>query len=377
MRRRYTPYSRLAEIRANRVELVALALVTVALGATLSLASDALYEMLRARLPAGALLALGLAASAGLAAAIVWLLYSGGQSRRLQIDLYLPYHLPASGGDEAGGPHRQRLMIAEQPAYQVTRHARRLVARALRPGSPALAQVLAAWIEAQPAGVPFQKFVAPWHADLTQCLVLYNLHRYGRESLGPEARFGWWAVDLPAVPWSIERLPEPLNRNPFLLAEQKPDEWKLLLPEGVSLSLQPQPGNPWPRWTLRHRRYGAVTVTWPPHVSVAGRTSQTYRVLTAQLRPRRRSQLFVLGTRLEARADFRLALWPGADEFHRWATGWLARLEEGLDWRYFLQTRPARILADLDWKVGWLKADESLVDILARLERRLDDLSVE
>ena len=374
MRRRGTPYSRIAEIRAGRGELLALVLVTLILGLLLGLLTSGLYDWLLARLTTvplqRAAFWLGVVLTAGLGLAVVWLFYGRTESDPVEIELTIPYHLPAGDGGE------RRLTVVRQPAYQVTVHARRAVMRRFRARSPQLGEWLASWKEAQAAGQQFKEFARPLHADLTQCLLLYTLHRYGEDSLGPKAPYGWWESSLPAAEWKISGLPSPLSTNPCLLADQRPDEWKLLLPAGVALHLLAEPNSPWPRWELRHRRYGRIAVTFSPAVAVAGRRGKTYRVLTQRLWPDQRSEIHILTSRLTAQAHFRWALWKGSDPFHQWATGLLARLEEALDFGYFTRTRPDRILGDLDWKIGWVESGDSLVDTLARIEARLEELEV-
>jgi len=373
MRRRDTPYSRLAEIRASRGELLALVLVTLALGLALNLASNALYEILAIRgMSRSGVLLITLFATLGMTLIAVWLFHSQTESRTVQLEVWLPYHLP--GGE--------RVTIAHQPAYQVTAFARQAWARRYPENAPLTQDWLARWRQARAEGVPFQTFALAEHVALCQCLLLYALRRAGDDMLGPEAEFGWWAVDLPAQSWSIDALSPPVRDNPFLRADQLPDQWRLLLPRDVTLTLATGPDNPlrqaqgkaWPRWTLRHPRYGQLDLRWRPQVAVAGRGGQVWRILTQHLRLGQRSELYVLNARLEARAHFRWTLLPRSDPFHQWATSLLARLEEALDWGYFIETRPNRILADLDWKIGWWERDDSLADTLARIERRLEEL---
>jgi len=366
MRRRHTPYSRLSEIRANRGELLALVLVTLILGLSLSLVSDALYEILPIR-PADRFWVLGggLLATLILTAFAVWLFYSRAESRDVRLGMWFPYHLPADS---------ESVTIARSHSYQVPRHARRAWMSRYRENARPTRDWLAQWRQAKKEGTFFQTFALADHAALSQCLLLYALHRAGEEMLGAEAGYGWWEVNLPARRWNMDDLPPPLSDNPFLRADQRPDKWRLLLPQDVTLSLETGPDTAWPRWVLRHRHYGWVEFRWNPHVVVAGRGSQVWQVLTQHLRLSKESELYILRARLTGRAHFRWTLLPRSDPFHRWATGLLARLEEALDWGYFLENRPARILADLDWKIGWWDRDDSLVDALARIEGRLDEL---
>jgi hypothetical protein len=367
MRRRYTPYSQLAEVRAGRSALLALVLTTLALGLTLSLVSDALYEALgKQNVGWFWILCLGLGATLGLTLAAVWLFYSQAESRLVRLEMWLPYHLPAGN----------QVTIVHQPAYPVTRRARGVWTRRYRESAQPTRDWLTRWRQARADDVPFYTFALDDHVALSQCLLLYALHRASDEILGSRAAYGWWKVDLAVRPWSMDALPSPLRDNPFLRAEQHADEWRLLLPEDVTFDLTTTPGAPWPRWTFRHRRYGEIVLQWKPHVVVAERDSQVWHILTQHLRPGERSELYILNARLEAHARFRWTLLPRSDPFHRWATSLLAHLEETLDWGYFLETRSARILADLEWKMGWWERDDSLVDALARIEGRLEEIEM-
>jgi hypothetical protein len=52
----------------------------------------------------------------------------------------------------------------------------------------------------------------------------------------------------------------------------------------------------------------------------------------------------------------------------------LARLEEALDFRYYVDTRPDRIVRDLEWKIGWVPEGSSIVEMLQAIEGRLESL---
>jgi hypothetical protein len=363
MRRRRNPYSRIEAVRRSRSEVWGLVCVTVTLGFLLGLLTDGLSGVLQAALPAPAWI--GALALAGLLAllltlGVAWLFHGRAESRRACIDLWLPYHFP--------GP--RKAAIARDGAYQPPRHARRAFMRHYRPASPTLETFLEAHAEARARGQPFQDFIAADHLALTQCLALYVLHRYGDASLGAEAPYGWWGVDLASQRLAMDDLPPPLRDNPFLHADQRPDEWRLLLPEHVTFDAAES------GWVLRHRRYGQVTVRWFPQLAVAGRHSQPYQAITARMRLSEGSQLYVVGTRMEAIAYLSWTLLPASEPFHEWATGLLARLEEALDFEYYVATRPARIVRDLEWKVGWVPDGSSLVDMLQAIEGRLETLEM-
>ncbi len=363
MRRRRSPYSLIEEVRRSRGEVLALVLVTVVLGLLLGLFTDGLVGMLQEVLTptgwravvigAGVLVAL-------LTLAAAWLFHGRAESQRACIDLWLPYHFPTS--DQAA--------IASSSAYRPPRHARRVFARRYRPNSPELEAFLEAQDDAQARGQPFQRFIAEGHRELTQCLALYVLHYYADKSLSAESLYGWWGADLASQRLSMDDLPAPLRDNPFLRADQRADEWRLLLPENVTFEADKA------HWVLRHRHYGRVIIRWHPKLAVAGRHSQPYRALTTYMQLGEDSRLYVIGTRIEAIVHLRWTLLPASEPFHRWATGLLARLEEALDFRYYIDTRPDRIVRELEWKIGWVPKGSSIVEMLQTIEGRLDDLEM-
>lgn len=363
MRRRSSPYSRIEEIQRSRSEVWALVIITVVLGFLLGLFTDGLSGWLRDVLPApvwAAVIVTSGALTLTLTLTAAWLFYGHAESRAARIELWLPYHFPT----------RDRVMVVGETAYQPPRHARRAFARRYARGSDALKGFLDAWAIAQAQGKQFQHFIAEDHQALAQCLALYVLHRYGEETLGAEAAFGWNQIDLPAQRVTLDALPAPLRDNAFVRADQKSAEWRMLLPEAVHFDVHDT------TWVLRHRRYGQVTLRWFPAFAVAGPHSQPYEALTTWLNLTGDAHPFVVGCRFEASAHIRRALLPASEAFQAWAAGLLARLEEGLDFGYYIAQRPARIMRDLEWKIGWVPEGRSLVDMLQSIDARLEALEM-
>jgi hypothetical protein len=362
MRRRHTPYSCIEEVRRSRAEVWGLILVTVLLGVLLGLLTDALFDLLRDALPAplwGWTMALIALASVALTLIVIWIFYGRTESRQARLGIWLPYHFPTP----------RQATIARATAYQPPRHARRAFMRRYPNNSPELEAFLEAYTASQDQ--PFQRFIADDHLALTQCLALYVLHRYGEESLGPEAPYGWWEVDMGSRKLAMDDLPSPLRDNPFLRADQSPDEWRLILPQGVTFEATSN------RWELRHRRYGRVVTEWLPYVVAAGRRRRPYQALTTRMQLEQDAQLYAVGSRVEATAHLRWTLLLSSEPFHRWATGLLARLEEALDFQYYIATRPDRVVRDLEWKVGWVPQGSSLVDMLQGIDGRLEALETD
>lgn len=364
MRRRHTPYSCIEEVRRSRAEVGGLILITVLLSLLLGLLTNALSDRLGEALPASVRgWAIGLVAfvSVLLTLAVIWLFYGRTESRKAQLDIWLPYHFPTP----------RRATIVRKTSYRPPRHARRAFMRHYRSNSSVLETFLETYTDAQSEGEPFQRFIADDHLALTQCLALYVLHHYGEESLGPEAPYGWWGVEMASQRLSMDDLPTPLCDNPFLRADQDPGKWRLLLPEGMSFHATPL------HWELRHRLYGRIVIEWIPHLIGAGVYSQPYKALTMHMSLGEDAELYVVGSRVEATVHLRWTLLLSSEPFHRWATGFLARLEEALDFQYYIATRPDRIVRDLEWKVGWVPDGNSLTDMLQTVIGRLEALEVE
>jgi len=364
MRRRDSPYNRIEDVRSWRNEVLILMLVTVVLAILLGLLTDSLIDYLQTVLPLpwwrGVVIASGLLTLILILGAS-WLFYGRTESQYVYIDLWLPYHFPTP----------QQATIAQASAYQPPFHARRAFMRRYSKNSPELDTFLEAHTSAKVRSQPFQRFISEDHKMLTRCLALYVLHRYGDESLGTEAPFGWWGVDLGYQGLSMDNLPQPLHDNPFLRADQRPDQWRLLLPERVTFRVTKT------GWELRHRRFGKVVIRWFPDSAVAGRHSQPFRAITTRLRLSKDSQIYVIGTRIQAKVYLRWTFLPSSEPFHHWATGLLARLEEALDFGYYITTRPDRIIRDLEWKLGWVPEGSSIVEMLGTLEGQLEDLRME
>jgi len=371
MRRRVSPYSYLEAVRRSRREVGQLIGATVLLGLLLGVISDALGQLLRTYLSptaqtvalvGGILLAIAL---------VVWLLislYAHGRSQRVGVALWIPYRLEPTG----------KISVPQRRSYQVTVHAQRALRHLMKQESAREEELARAWREARQRGEPLQDVLAGEHVALAQCLVLYVLHRYGDATLGPEAPYGWWGVSLPRVALTMDDLPPSVRENPYLRADQPPD-WRLWWPRDVIWEVVPEPDNPSPRWRFRHTRYGYVELRWQPQL-LGGKRGQVWNILTERLslpEEKKREQVFLVGARLEAMAYLRWAILRDSEPFQNWATGLLAALEEALDWDYFLVNRPARLVADLAWKVGWVQRGSSLADMLQEVLGRLERLEVE
>jgi hypothetical protein len=366
MRRRATPYSRQAEIRASRGELLALILTTLGLGLIVNLLSNILNEAWLKPLGRFGLLVFLVVVALALTLVAAWLLYNHAESQVVRIEVWLPYFVP-------GGPG---VRLERRSHYRPLSDALRAWPRCYPRDSSQARDWLARYQKAhQTQAADLVAFVRDDHIALSQYLVLYALQRASDWLLSAVAPYSWLKVDLPSVPLDVTALPELLRENRFLQVDPARDTWQMLLPRDVSFTLSARPESPWPVWALRHRLYGEVEISWLPGITPTGRESQVWHYFESHLPLNAQPDACILSARLKAQARLRWTLLSGSEAFHSWVTNLLSLLEEALDWAYFQETHRAQILDNLDWRLGYWKRGDSVLAALARIERRLDDLA--
>lgn len=380
VRRRKSPYSRIEEMRRSRNELATLALATGALGIVLGIFVNGIYELitmpvqepglLRAGYIVVLLVALFLVAL-GLAVAVAMIYYKT-ESEGVRIDVAIPYLLPNTTQIEIATQHNFR------PSYKPAVLARLLFWRWAPPHSDQNRQVVQRWDDARRLGEPFQNALPDLNASLVDALIVFALKRFGEESLGAEAGYDWWEVDLRCESLELTQLPDPLATNPFLNAELKGKEgWRLRVPAGLKLTVSDKAdGRHVERtFTLELPYKGRVVLTRVAKVWVADRNSLIGKILGEATELGRKATYYVVGTRVVARATFYGVLVRGTDPFHDWATFLLSFLEESLDWGYFTASRADRIIGDLPWKLGDLPTpNDSIWKKLDRMDERLEKI---
>lgn len=375
MRRRTNPYSRYSAIDDSRRALREIIVLVLMAGLLVNLVSGFLSDLLKGATSGHSplvqalvylLLLVGLVA---LMTVFVFRYHSRTETSDVRLEVVLPYCF----SDENGV--RVRLQHPYRPNYRVVEEARRLFSSAHRTPKERQ-QVASAWRDAPPPK-RIQQHLADTHQCLVDALLLQLLHRYGADSLGPEAAYDWYGVPLAATARSWDDLPPALRDNPYIAAQRADAPgWRLLLPAGVEFQVEKSAGDS--LWWLHHRymdvrircfappgarnRGQAVMIFAEPHPARPGKPPETC------------DELWVLGTRLLAKASFAYSMLRRIDPYHRWATRLLTYLEEGLDWEYFLSGRSGRILADVPWKLGDMPRNESIWGKLDAIDRRLSRL---
>lgn len=365
MFRRTNPYSCIEEMRRSRAEVLALVLITVVLGILLGLLTDGLSSVLQEVLPPAVWYSiLGVAFVLTLALIVLAALYLHGrtESRRLRINLWLPYHFPNS----------ETATIARNHGYMPLNYARRAFMRRYSAHSADLEAFMAAYADTEARDQTFEDFIREDNRLLTQCLVLYVLHEYGERTMGPRAAYSDWEVLLDPVTLTMADLPATTRTNPFLQADQNPNKWRLRLPEGLTFQVEGEHAD---QWRLHHRRYGDITIRWLYHLPVREHGG-SFHVLRDRLHLKPDANVKLVCSRIEAQVHLRRTLLPASEPFQAWATGLLARLEETLDYEYYLVEGRRRIPRNLEKKIGWVPEGTNLVEMIQGLDARLDDLEM-
>lgn len=381
MRRRHNPYSRRTEIESSRQAYRDIIVLVLLAGLLVNLVSGWLTSLLQRYVIHGDanrewlvyLLFLGVLLVSLVEFAARY--HSRAETDKCRLELALPYCFSHEDGLHIKEQHRFR------PQYAAAGEARRIFAVAYRSQQPERKRLAAEWLDA-PAGSRVQPYLAEIHSCLVDALILQAIHKYCESSIGPEAIYDWYRVDMAAAKRTFEELPRRLRDNRFISSQQADSAgWALLLPLGVDLRVE-ENDEGW-SWVLEHAEFGEVEMQcFAP--SWARRAGQAIEVFGETFAPRggkqppQCDQLWVLGTRILITASFSRTMNPAVDPFHQWGTRLLAYLEEALDWGFFLSNRQARVVNDLPWKIGdlptrndsvWLKLD-AIEKRLARLEKK-------
>ena len=370
--RRHSPYSRIEDVRRSRSQLISLIVVTIFLGILLGLLTTGLYEYLITTLPAPEFQLwawiLGVFVLATIVFTLIVFRYRGTESERLRIDVALPYQLGQNGSTvEITKLHRFR------PMYRPADLGRMLFSRSVSPKGAENQELAECWRTRRSEGKPVQMLLTDYHDALVDALILFALHRHSEDSLGVGARYGWWHIDLERYELTFEQLPQLLKSNRFLQARLEVDKgWKLRFPAQVVFTAWDEEDGT-RVFSLRCPRRGGVRISCLPTRWMATRDSLPGKVLGEGANIPRKDWFYVLGSRIEVQAEYRNAVLSRSDNYQQWAADMLARLEEALDFGFFLATRHERMIPAINWKMGDIpNEDDSIWKSVQTIEQRLD-----
>ena len=307
-------------------------------------------------------------------AAIPALLYLGirWDDRRqwddTRIELLLPYVVFGGGGRVKLGRRRSYPVTNDALAAWNARHGGN--GRPLRSGKGSLTQR-----------------IIGEHMHLVHHLLIALLARFGRRCDPGEAVHGWLRLlDLPLEHVAWDELPRLVRENAFsrAIGPARPDS--LCLPEHARLGvfdkgptmlrLRWEPARGWPLGALLRPLLpgGEVSVRWLGPLSEVARGDQRYDHLTARLGDAAADgEAHVVVTRLVVEVRTRWNVLRSVERFRDWAVNLADYLADRMDYETWRRYHLERMVADLDWKVGWIARDEEpgLAERLRRIDRRL------
>jgi hypothetical protein len=374
MHRIKSPYSQIEVLRERRREVGLLILSSILFGTLFGFGIGGLLDLWLDTLVLWgqiAVYAVAFAISLGLLALVIKRFYSE-EAAGVRLEVVIPY-LVKDHEITVAKQHKYR------PRYEPAGLARTLFFAAdstKRLDKRALAEDWQAWQAAHEGRGAFQQYFTDLHAELTDALILFVLHRHSEDSIGPEADYKWWyRVDTDPRSWRLSDLPPALKDNRFVQAKLD-QAWKLDLPASVEFTITDLmvKDRPARRFTLSWPGQGHVQITRMEHVWVGKGNGLAGKALGEGLALKEIYQLTILGSLIEAEWTCTCAFRAQSMVFNNWGTGLLGYLEEALDWPYFIRTRPHRMLVDLPWKIGDLPRDGSIWAKLEKIECKMDAL---
>jgi hypothetical protein len=312
-----------------------------------NLLADACYERLQHGEPSNIFLGTILVITIGLIWLGIALVYARDKSRRLEIELVLPFWVT-----------RDKAEIESIPGYRVlTACAQQVWAQVLGDKKEDLKEFCTAW-HSQRDDKPFPPIVWGRIYDLLQYIVVQYLARYGEETLEPTAWFrerGYLKDRIQEEKKQFIDLPKGLREN-YFLHEQKPFmRSKFLLPKGLEIKqtnlVRHSSGKELFDISLESR-YGKVIIRILPYWSYVREHDRAGKVFYKYIPKDKHSHLKLIKTRVRLMAEFEwLRFWhifgKGDENFYLWAMELFSFFEEELDWRYFAREDLSRMVAAL------------------------------
>jgi len=162
--------------------------------------------------------------------------------------------------------------------------------------------------------------------------------------------------------------------DPYLAANFELDGWKFWVPQKIRLLKIFSDGSNYPCWQFAHK-YGTIELLPLPRLSIAGKESQPYQVLTQREKLQKNDEVFIIGAKLKALVKFKRTMFrKQSHEFHLWATGFITQLQEFLDFHRYLENRRDKIISDFDWKIGYMLKQESIWQGLNEIKKSLNEI---
>jgi hypothetical protein len=358
-RRRTPPYSKIEQLKRNRLELIGLVCIGLFLGLTLNIIADYFYDtiILTAKMSIWYIILITLFISFFM----MLLLYYREKSDSLRLEVVIPYLVGKKTGFGIAKQHRFR------PAYLAAKEALRFMNQYLGQEKKLVVEMVEKWEVEKSQGGLIQDFLHDENVELIDALLIKALDKFCEDSFGASSNRDWWCVSMQFKKLSLKDLPEILQRNRYIQAwyGHTPD-WNIQIPQNVDLSIQKIPEGL--IWKFNHPLFGCVWIKRFGGTAISKYGRSYGNVLGEGLQDQDRQDLFCFHNRLELSATFTMAFLPSVEPFQTWATNLLAFFEEALDWDFFMSTRSDRLIADFPWKLGDLPSGSSIWKKLEDIE---------
>jgi len=359
-RKREPVYSRLEEVHRTNRDLFILIVTTIFLGVLLSLLSDSIYDLfIKPSTCRTIWWEIGVIVLVTII--LIWTFPRCRESREAQIEIWFPYLI-----------RNKEISIIKRSSYQVTGFAKLFFGTRFGRSSPDDRNIYEEWMNAKQENIPFDIFIKQDQIQLIQVLILQVLHMYGDASFGHEADFKWWKSNLKSDHVLLKKLNEGLINDPFLQANFNLDEWKFWIPKRTKFIIQRQKHSENISWQIKHK-YGVIELIPLQRLSLAGKGHQPTQVLLQREKLKETDEVIVVGAKINAMVRFKRTWFrQQSSEFHLWATGFITLLQESLDFYRYLEERRNKIIADLDWKIGYLPKQLSIWKKLEEIQRLIN-----
>ena len=370
-RRRNNLYSRIEAIQEGRRAIWEIFVLVLLVGILINLISDPISRQIDAWIDDSwnlieiAIFVLAIAIVLGICYFFLRLFFQRVETQWVQVEILLPYLFKYNQGIQVPKP-----VVEFNTFYYVPAHVSDWFNQKLPFGRSENKEIEAEWrqLKLQPQRARFNSFMREKHEWLVNVAILYALLDYGKKSLGSSSNYYWEHSPLSSREINLQELaPSYFSENPFIQEQaRRAPEQKLLLPKDTNLTVHVNKDKEC-IWTIAHTDYGELNICISPYHRA--RNDQTLtQILRKGHNIREEDEFWVMATRIDMRASFRLQLNKlEADLCHNWLTRLLSFLEESLDWYYYLQRRLEHILLNFPDAVQVTDTDKEDV-LLAQLE---------
>ena len=360
------------------IALASVGITAVLLGLAVNYLAAILFRLWEHRLPLGQQAVFTVFVTFGLMLLLaVFYVTTGPRSTmRQQIEILLPYLVQA-----------ERVEVGQVPRYHPSYLAREALSKAFGSDATGISRFQSAWRAGKgERGRPIWGFALDCTYDLIEYLCLHHLGRYGRQTVGTEAK---WTPGTDLIPGlkrrglQFARFPGPLTLNYVMNQDRQFMERKFDLPQKIVFEAKRLPrlgfvaenqGRGVSQLKFQAKLgpllIGELAITPSQIWRQVREHRQTGRIIQKALPGGPRTEVHTILIPLELKASFNpwFVHIPRFEACFRWLIGFYEYLAQRLDWNRHLETDLERIVVRLENKVD---------QVLKALEAQSEQVEVE